>query len=88
MRPNTIGFGLASHWLSKSGEFCQPIIQSSIKQNHWSKREITFDTQMKTIIYNLKLFSNNDVWLKGISASLLERLNPILTLGPILSLLM
>ena len=43
---------------------------------------------MKTIIYNLKLFSNNDVWLKGISASLLERLNPILTLGPILSLLM
>ena len=29
MRPSTISFGLASHWLRKWRELCQPIIESS-----------------------------------------------------------
>ena len=44
-----IGFGLASHWLKKWREFCQPSRQNVVKQNQ-SKREITFDTQLKTAL--------------------------------------
>ena len=43
----TIGFGFASHWLRNWREFCQPIIEGSIKKKQKSTR-ISFDTQLKT----------------------------------------
>ena len=43
-----IGFGLVSHWLKKWHEFVNQS-ESTVKQNQ-SKREITFDTQLKTVL--------------------------------------
>ena len=48
VRPSTIGFGLASHWLRKWCELCQPIM-SLVKKNQ-SKQKITFNTQVKTAL--------------------------------------
>ena len=42
------GFGFAADWLRRRHVFCCPIIErSKAKQN---KREITFDTQLKTAL--------------------------------------
>ena len=49
MRPSAICFSVASHWLKKKGANLAIISLSVVKQNQ-SKREITFDTQMKTAL--------------------------------------
>ena len=43
-----VGFGLVPHWLKKWREFVNQS-QSAVKQNQ-SKREITFDTELKTAL--------------------------------------
>ena len=45
---NTVGFGLSSHWLTKSGVNFTNQSYSVVKQNQ-NKREITFDTQLKAV---------------------------------------
>ena len=42
-----IGFGLASYWLKKWREFCQPITERSKAK---PKQTCTFDTQLKTAL--------------------------------------
>ena len=45
---NTIGFGLDSHWLKSGASFVNQS-QNVVMQNQ-RKREITFDTQLKTAL--------------------------------------
>ena len=52
---NTIGFGLDSHWLRKWHEFVNQS-QLLVMQNQ-SKHEITLDTQLKTTLFIIVIYS-------------------------------
>ena len=45
----TVGFSFGSHWLRKWCKFCYPITEPIVKLNQ-SKREITFDSNLKTAL--------------------------------------
>ena len=49
MRPHTIGFGLASHWLRKWHELCQPIIEPRKAKPKQTRNYFRYSSENRSI---------------------------------------